>query len=264
MNLSSEEIALCQRALNELTQSRLRADGVVGPATNHVVLKFQQLNNITPKDGVINENTYSLLKAHIDQRFIRKSQIVQMARDIGVLPSMLLAIVDKESVGAGFLTNGRPVILFERHKFYQFTKAKHGETLAEKWRKENSNICFPVWTADAYIGGVGEWSRFEIARTMEAELAMLSTSWGLMQVMGFNFHVCGYETVQDMVEDMMNSEVQQMKAAVNFIRKQPNLYQAMKARNFEGVARAYNGAGYKKNNYDTKLAQLEAKNQSFN
>lgn len=264
MNLSREELALCQRALNELVGTRLKADGVVGPATKQVVLRFQQMSNISPFNGEINEQTYNVLKVHIDHRFIRKAEIAQMARDVSIMPSMLLAIVDKESTGAGFLFDGRAVILFERHKFYQFTKAKYNEQQAEAWRAENSNICFPVWTHDAYFGGAGEWDRFEIARSMEAEIAMLSTSWGLMQVMGFNFNVCGYDNVQDMVQDMTTNEKLQMRAAVNFICKQPNLYTAAKNRNFEGVARAYNGAGYKKNKYDTILAQLEAKNRIYN
>lgn len=264
MNLSKEELSLCQRALNELTSSRLKADGVIGPASKQVVSRFQQMSNIQPADGEINEPTYAVLKSHIDARFVRRAEIAQMARDVAIMPSMLLAIVDKESTGAGFLPDGRAVILFERHKFYQFTKAKYNEKQAEAWRAENSNVCFPVWTHDAYFGGAGEWDRFEAARSMEAEIAMLSTSWGLMQVMGFNYHVCGYDNVQDMVQDMTLNETLQMRAAINFICKQPNLYTAAKNRNFEGVARVYNGAGFKKNNYDVILAQLEAKNRNFN
>lgn len=263
MNLPREELALCQRALNEQTSSRLKADGAIGPATKQVVMRFQQANGLSAT-GEIDEDTYAILKAHIDSRFIRREEIAQMARDVNIKPSMLLAITDKESVGAGFLFDARPVILFERHKFYQFTKAKYGVAQADKWKTENPNICFPVWSHDAYLGGVGEWDRFETARTYEAEIAMLSTSWGLMQVMGFNYNVCGYETVQDMVEDMMQNEHAQMKAAVNFICRQPNLYVAAKAMNFQGVALAYNGAGFRKNNYDVILQQLEAKNREYN
>lgn len=264
MELSREELALCQRALNELTDSRLKADGVVGPATKQVVARLQQACAINPINGEIDGEVYEILKNHIDSRFIRRAEIADMARDVGIQPSMLLAIVDKESVGAGFLNDSRPVILFERHKFYQFTKAKYGTDTAEQWRAENPNICFPVWTQDAYRGGAGEWERFEIARTMEAEIAMLSTSWGLMQVMGFNFSICGYGAVQDMVQDMMTDERLQMRAAVNFICKQPNLYNAAKKLNFQGVALAYNGAGYRKNNYDVILQQLESKNRGYN
>lgn len=264
MDLDREELALCQRALNELTQSRLKGDGVIGPATKQVVMKFQQMSNINPVTGLIDEQTYEVLKLHIDHRFVRRVEIAQMARDVGILPSMLLAIVDKESVGEGFLTDGRPVILFERHKFYQFTKAKYRTPTAEKWRQENPNICFPVWTQDAYHGGLREWDRFEQARTLEAEIAMLSTSWGLMQVMGFNYSVCGFDNVQDMVQAMMENEKNHVRAALQFIVRQPNLYNSAKQRNMQGVALAYNGAGYAKNKYDVILAQLEAKNRNYN
>lgn len=264
MQLPKEELQLCQRALNELCGAKLKADGMIGPATRQTVVRFQQQNNLPITNGDLDDTVYGLLKTHIDARFLRKADITQMARDVQILPSMLHAITDKESLSAGFLYDGRPVILFERHKFYNFTKAKYTQAQAEAWRKENENICFPVQTQDAYAGGAGEWDRFEIARTMEAEIAMLSTSWGLMQIMGFNFAVAGYATVQDMVQDMMKNEKLQMRAAVNFIIRQPSLYAAAKSRNFQGVALGYNGAGYRKNNYDVILGQLEAKNRIYN
>jgi len=263
LQLSTEEISLCQRAIGEMAQLSISADGQFGPLSAKA-LKVLQKSLGLPETGVIDEASYEALKAFIDVRYVRTNDIVQAALSAGILPSMLLAISAKESTGAGFLPNGQCTILFERTKFYEFVRARIGFNQAQRWKTEYPDLCHTVWDKRFYKGGRGEWERLERARMLDATCSLLACSWGRWQVMGFNFNVCGYSDVQTFVADMSYSEHKQLQAVVNFITNQGQLYSAVRARNFETVARIYNGTGYKKNNYDTDLQKLESSFRKFN
>ena len=87
----------------------------------------------------------------------------------------------------------------------------------------------------------------------DAELKLLSTSWGIGQIMGFNYGTAGYSSVDEMVNEFIASEDNQVKGFLNFCKADKSLMQNIRAKNFAGIARIYNGPGYRTNNYDTKL-----------
>ena len=106
------------------------------------------------------------------------------------------------------------------------------------------------------MGGEREWDRLNIAKNWDAETALISCSWGMFQIMGFNFGLAGYENVGDFVSDMSESERFHIQALCNFIVNNPPLYRAMKSRNFQQIALYYNGSNYKINRYDTDLMNI--------
>lgn len=87
----------------------------------------------------------------------------------------------------------------------------------------------------------------------DAELRLLSTSWGIGQIMGFNYRAAGYEFISAMVDGFILSEDNQVKGFLNFCKSSNSLMQQIRAKNFAGIASIYNGPGYKKYQYDTKL-----------
>jgi len=76
------------------------------------------------------------------------------------------------------------------------------------------------------------------------ERRIKSTSWGLFQVMGFN--------IQD-------SEIRPFDTIFSFIyftdflKKSPRILDAMRRNDWAGIAKGYNGAGFRQNRYDEKL-----------
>lgn len=82
---------------------------------------------------------------------------------------------------------------------------------------------------------------------------MLATSYGAFQIMWFNHKVCGFDTVESMV-DAMKTPQGQLKAFAGFIEGNPRIHQALKAKNWAVFAHGYNGPAYKQNNYDNKMA----------
>ena len=83
----------------------------------------------------------------------------------------------------------------------------------------------------------------------------------MFQVMGFNFQVCGFSNLEDFYNAMQTSEGEHLKAFLNFIVGN-NLGGALRNHQWATLAAGYNGADYKINQYDTKLAAAYKKYSS--
>jgi hypothetical protein len=93
---------------------------------------------------------------------------------------------------------------------------------------------------------------FASAYAYDKNSAILSTSFGEFQVMGFNYKVAGYSTPQAYYNAVKDSAVSQLNSFVGFC-KANNLGQYLKDKNWAAFAYRYNGPGYRANSYDTKL-----------
>ncbi len=96
------------------------------------------------------------------------------------------------------------------------------------------------------------------AMAINETAALKSASWGLGQVLGENYKSLGYTTPQAMVLAFMEDEEFHLEGIVDFL-KANRLDDDLKRHDWAGVARGYNGAGYKANRYDTKMAAAFAK-----
>lgn len=172
------------------------------------------------------------------------------AERLGVSTAALRAVVAVETAGGGFIDDRLPKILFEGHIFHRLTDGAHGEV--------RPDLSFPRWTKAHYKGGRGEYDRLLDAVALDAEAAMQSCSWGLGQVLGTNFAVCGFESIDAFVNTMAASEGGQLDAMVGFIAHH-GLAEHLRDEAWADFARRYNGPGYKANAYDTKLAAAYAR-----
>ena len=155
------------------------------------------------------------------------------------------AFAKVESRGSGFLSDGSPVILFERHIFHRLLKQKGISC-------NDISICST--RTGGYLGGSKEHERLEKAVKIDREAALQSASWGMFQVVAFNWKLCGYASLQDFINAAYRSEADHLDMFVGFIKANRTLLEAVRNKNWDIAARIYNGPGYKKNNYDTKLA----------
>ena len=156
----------------------------------------------------------------------------------------LWAMVNVETHGCGFLSSRRPQILFERHLFSKGTGGQFDATAPD--------VSNPV-PGGYGAGGENQYLRIAQAYAFNAEAALKSASWGLGQILGSHAKDIGYESVGDMVTAMACSEDKQLEAVVGFIKWQ-NLEKPLQQQNWAAYARAYNGADYAKNQYDTRLS----------
>lgn len=184
------------------------------------------------------------------------------ASEIGCEVEALKAVVKVESGKAGFLKDGRPKILFEGHVFW--SQLKKAGLQPTNYSNGNTDILYPSFDRSKYKGGAAEYDRLERAKNIGGnnktieECALKSASWGMFQVMGFNYASTGCGSVYEMIEKMYKSADEQFKLGVEFIKKHPKQKEGLITKNWEMFARSYNGSGYKKGRYDEKIANAYA------
>ena len=162
-----------------------------------------------------------------------------MAGQLGCEAAVLDAVFRVESNGSGFDSRGRPKILFEKHKFYQY--------LPEGKRKEalKAGLARKGWSRNQYGDQVrydSRWELFSAAAQLDSDAAIKATSWGIGQLMGFNFALAGYGSPEQMQKAMLLDEYNQLHAVAGFIRSQ-NMGDAFRFRDWQAIARFYNGSG---------------------
>ena len=160
------------------------------------------------------------------------------------------AILDVEAAGSGFDVQGRIKMLFEPHVFYRELGPgpKRDEAVKQglaraRWKRDYPKDSYP---------------RLLAAMKIDRDVALRSASWGLGQIMGFNCVAAGYPTAEAMVMDFLDDEENHLNAMVTFII-QAKLDRFLRARDWAGFARGYNGKGFAQNKYDEKLAKAFAK-----
>lgn len=252
-----QAVTQLQRQLNAQGMS-LYVDGDYGAVTAAAVRSFQQQRGLVI-DGVAGEKTLLALQGLTDSRHLTQRDLQRAADRLGVELAAIMAVNAVESRGHGFLDNGKPVILFERHVMYRRLAAADdlaemvtgGFREADQLAEKHPGIVNP--RPGGYAGGTAEHQRLALARQINATVAIESASWGLFQLMGFHWQLIGYESAQAFAQAMATSEGAQLDAFVRFIEADPVLHKALKARRWADFAKRYNGPEYKKNLYDTKL-----------
>lgn len=181
------------------------------------------------------------------------ARIAEIARENGIHPAALLAVKLIESgTKSGFLDSGKPQILFEGHVFYKYLKANVKSLDMNKLCAQYPNIVYPKWDKSKYFGGEKEWTRLEQARKINLKYANYAASWGMFQVMGFNYKTCGCKNIDEFVEKMCTSQEQQLLLTLNFL-KNSNLIVPLQKRQWATFAKGYNGPGFAQNKYHIKL-----------
>jgi len=278
---SGPDVQALQQRLSDLGFDPNGLDGNFGPGTEKAVRAFQAANGLGV-DGNVGPDTLAALQAGLGDpgggsvldaatggmdatgdggstpsgatggtestpsgsQLLNEDDYQQAADLLKCDIAAIKAVAEVESRGAGFLPDGRPKILFERHKFRSFTGGKYDATNPDISNK----------TPGGYgAGGTHQWDRFSVAAALDQTAAIKACSWGKFQVMGFNFQVCGFANVDDFYAAMQKSEGEHLQAFCNFIAGN-NLGGALRNHQWATLAAGYNGADYKINQYDTKLA----------
>jgi len=173
---------------------------------------------------------------------LTKDDFCRAAKRLKCEVASVKAVAEVESRGAGFYSNDFPTLLFERHVFRKYTQGRY-------------NKSHPHLSGSA--GGYGkagqnQVNKFNEAFALNPIAAMKACSWGKFQIMGFNHEICGYATVGEFVDAMKESEGKQLDAFVAFVIGN-GLAKFLRSKNWAAFANGYNGSGYRKNKYDTKI-----------
>ncbi|MBN3005575.1 N-acetylmuramidase family protein [Chromobacterium alkanivorans] len=246
-------VAELQRTLNS-HGAKLDVDGWFGDATEAAVATVQRRAGLVV-DGIVGVKTQEALRGQQDTRRMCEADLVAAADRLGVPLACVKAVNAVESRGSGFLDDGRPAILLERHIAYR--QGKEAGMPVDVMASRYSNLINPK--RGGYAGGSAEWARFDNLRSITSQqIAVEACSWGMFQVMGYHWAALGYADAEDFQRAMMASEANQLDAFVRYVLLDPALSKALKAKKWAEFARLYNGPAYKENLYDAKLAAAYA------
>ena len=256
-----DEIVKLQRYLNEIFMLDMKADGIFGKVTQSTLKRLQSKLKIVENDtdgACYGPITRAKIIDYIDKKYLKEDDYVRAANKAQAEVNLIKTVTAVEALQFGFFSNGLPVTLFERHVFYQQLCKYRGDEFANKVTERTPDICNP--SAGGYMGGRGELQRLDRARSIDEDCALLSASYGLFQIMGFNYRQAGYKTVNEYYEAMCISEDNQLDAFVNYLLldKDKSLLTNLKKKDFTAFAQEYNGPGYKKHKepYDVKMQRI--------
>lgn len=173
-----------------------------------------------------------------------------VAEELGVEIAAMKAVVRIEAGASlqGFVAPGVPVVNFDRA---MYNKAK---PTSKAKAPASSHVPAGITNARAR----SEWSQLIAARKVNREKADMGTFWGMFQIGGFNYKLCGCATVQEFVDRMCYSEFEQLQLFANFITN-TGMVNDLRNKNWSAFARKYNGASYASRGYHTRMAQAYAK-----
>lgn len=174
---------------------------------------------------------------------------MRAATRLGCEVAAIKAVISVETGGTGFLGDGRPRILFEAHVFSRETGGRFDRT--------HPTLSTAQWTRSLYKGGADEYGRLYAAAQLDGEAAIKACSWGLFQIMGFNWRACGEASLHGFQLAMHHNEDAHLALFGNFIQSE-GLAPALRSRDWAAFARKYNGPAYAQNHYHTKLEQAYA------
>lgn len=254
-----QAVSQLQKQLNQAgAKPALVVDGDYGDATEKAVRAFQTRVGLVD-DGIAGEKTQSALLGGDCRLLLGNATLLAGAKRLGVELASIYAVNEVESQGSGFLANGKPKILFERHVMYRrLAMPQHeDDDVAELKRHADELAALHPRLVNpqpgGYIGGPGEHQRLAHARMLDAQCADESTSWGAFQIMGYHWERLGYPSLADFITRMSRNEQEHFEAFVRFIEADPALHKALKGKKWAQFAKLYNGSAYARNLYDVKL-----------
>lgn len=181
---------------------------------------------------------------------LNKKDYEDAAKLLGISVAHIKAVaaVESSQIGGFIKETQEPTILFERHIFSRLTKGIYDAKYAD--------------ISNRSAGGYGAYkvqhTRLQKAVKLDREAALQSASWGLFQIMGFNYKQAGFDDLQSFINAMYQSERQHLLAFCNFLIAN-DLVKYLKKDDFRLFARHYNGPAFEKNRYDLRMKEYYEK-----
>lgn len=233
-NAKNVNVAWLQKWLNNHTKANLVVDGIGGTQTR-----------IAFMNAFINKKAPAITPA----------ELKDIATSLGDTDTIRVeAFAHVEAAGAGWFVSGLPKILFERHRFWKYCPAP---------LRKITWYCNPKrggYTMDENDNGLNDsWEKLAFAVCVDPYAAIRSVSIGKFQVMGEHYKLLGYNHPIEMLWDAAQGEYSHYKMMAGYIlnvakAKTKFLKMGATPASCAPMALAYNGAAYRENKYDEKLA----------
>lgn len=184
-----------------------------------------------------NQKSIQRVKNFLSSDFYKnhKSVFEKYANSKGINVNILYAIVINEGAYNGGITNN---VRFECHKFNGKSSKKVPCTIGKK--------------GFSTVPSETNYNAYLNAKKINPKLAFESSSFGFPQIMGFNYENLGMKV--DYNKGIGNLDFQtQFNFFTKFLERN-GVLKYIKSQDWNEIAKKYNGGGYSKNDYNTKIA----------
>lgn len=178
---------------------------------------------------------------------IADADYADAAKALAVDVEAIKAVSQVETKKTPFDDSGRPTILFERHYFHRLTHGAFDLT--------HPRISNPVgsYVDHSYGAFTIQYDKLWEAYKVDEDAALGSASWGRFQIMGSNYASAGFDSAEELVLAMSESELGHLTVFVRFVKHHPKMLDALRKHDWAGFAMRYNGPDYKATKYDESM-----------
>ncbi len=178
--------------------------------------------------------------------------ISHLATILQIDPAIAVAVLAMESGGRATADDGRLIIRFENHIFFEEWGKLDPDRFAQYFRFDlNQTWQGHQWRPapdqpwqDFHGNQSAEWQIFSLARdTLNATAALRSISMGLPQIMGFNHERIGYVSPRAMFDAFQAGPHAQVIGFYDFVNYDAARLESLRSGDYMAFAVAYNGSG---------------------
>jgi hypothetical protein len=179
-----------------------------------------------------------------------------LAAGYGVDPVIAAAVMAVESGGRAFGPDGRLIIRFENHLFYDNWGKDNQEIYSryfqysqtQRWRDHTFRSRLSDDFKPFHGNQDGEWLAFGQAHKLAARPALLSISMGAPQILGSNHRRIGYTSQEAMFQAFSDPDKGERNGVIGFFKFIANDYRnrgipALRNEDYVAFAEMYNGSG---------------------
>ena len=243
--------AILLAAATLISVSAINAETARKGKVNSSVIQSDSIKVETRSDKDINELVSLVLStmpeedAKVKYKTLTDEDFRIVAKELGVEIAAIKAVVKIEAGPKleGFWAPGVPVVNYAQSLFNKYNGKTKGRKIKDA--KVPSGL-------SGYA--LKEWTSLTNARKINADAADMGTYWGMFQIGGFNYKLCGCESVEEMVTKVCESEFSQLEMFAVFIQNS-GMLEALKKKDWAAFARKYNGPSYAKRGYHTRMAK---------
>jgi nucleoid-associated protein YgaU len=206
---------------------------------------------LRPEDPVLLAGLSGLDRAMAIIYNAKGKYLHEQAQALGITTAAAAAVLKVESRGQGFASDGRMIIRFENHVFYDRWGRSNADKFArhfqfnadERWKGQKFRASETDAWESCHQSQSQEWEVLAFARGLADDAALQSISMGAAQIMGFNYGKQGYASVQAMFDDMSGAITPQLVGMFTYIERTPACIQGLRAGDYVRFATGYNGSG---------------------
>lgn len=183
---------------------------------------------------------------------------INAARALKCPPENLLAVRAVESGGAAFNSDGRLVIAYEDHWFGKLTSYRYLKSHPHLSRRGFKHVR-DVGPSDPHphkLNQTERWMLLAQACELDFDAAIQSCSYGMWQVMGFNYKPLSFSSPMHMIEVMYQGHEGQWECFLRYCRAKGCL-EALRQGDWAKFETLYNGGG-QNGAYARRLAHYQA------